>query len=121
MTDVLAQIIAQPYESENDPLIDQLSVLAKTVLTAAPHTFQVPTRGSILIIENTNATSSVTVTIASSADDFGRVADIESFIVVAGDQVTRKFLPKGWESQAGGGKIDITPSATGLQISCIAL
>ena len=115
------QTIAQPYESES--ATPQLTTLTLTAITdaAATHTFQVGTRGVILVVENTNATTAATITINSSNDDFGRTADITAFSVTAGDKVVRKFLPKGWESSSGGGTVNFTVSATGLSVGCIDL
>ena len=120
MTAITAQEIAQPYESES--ATPQLSTLTKTaVATGSTHTFAVGTRGAILVVENTNATTAVTITITSTNDPFGRTANITAFSVTAGTEVVRKFLPQGWENAAGSGLVDFTVSASGLEVGLIAL
>lgn len=121
MTAITAQEIAQPYESESAAA--QLTELTKTaVATGATHTFQCPTRGCILFVENVHATTSGTITITSTNDPFGRTANITTFAVAAGEQFVRKFLPQGWENAAGSGLVDFTVSASSLfQIGCMAL
>jgi hypothetical protein len=120
MTAIAAQEIAQPYESE--AATPQLSTLTLTaVATGSTHTFAVGSRGSLLVVENTNATTAVTITIDSTNDPFGRTADIEAFSVAAGAKVVRKFLPQGWEASSGAGVVNFTVSASGLEVGCIAL
>lgn len=119
MTALTATEIAQPYTSESST---QLTTLTFTALaTGSTHTFPVSTRGCILHIKNTNATTARTVTISSSNDPFGRTADITAFSVTAGTQVARKFLPAGWESSSGGGTVNLTVSGAGLEFCCVAL
>lgn len=120
MTVITKQSIAQPYENENaTPQLTSLTLTA--VATGATHQFEVGTRGVILVVENTNASTGVTVTIPSSRDDFGRLAPITNFSVAAGDKVSRKFLPKGWENGAGSGLVDFTVSGNGLEFAVIEL
>lgn len=120
MTAISKQTIAAPYENED--ATPQLTTLTLTaVATGSTHTFEVGNRGVILIVENTNATTAVTITITATHDDFGRLATISAFSVTAGTIVTRKFLPKGWENASGSGLVDFTVSASGLSIGCIDL
>lgn len=119
MTAISKQTIAQPYENED--ATPQLSTLTFTaVATGSTHTFEVGTRGVILLIENTTATA-VEATITSSYDDYGRQSDITSFSVAGGAVVARKFLPKGWENAAGSGLVNFTVAGSGLEVGCIEL
>lgn len=120
MTAIAKQTIAQPYENED--ATPQLTTLTMTaVATGSTHTFQVGTRGVLLVLENTNATTAVTATITATHDDFGRLAPITAFSVAAGTKVVRKFLPKGWENASGSGLVDFTVSASGIEVGCIEL
>lgn len=119
MTDLNSTEIAQPYLSE---LATQMTTLAFTaVATGATHTIPVGTRGVLLLVKNSNATTARTITVSSTPDPFGRTADIEAFSVTAGAMVARKFLPAGWENAAGSGKINFTVSGDGLECCAIAL
>ena len=119
MTDILAQEIARPYI--NETATPQLSSIVMTaVATGATHTFQVLTRGVMLIVENTHATTAETITIESTPDQFGRVANIAAFSIAAGTRVARFFLPSGWETTGGAGIVNFTVSATSLEIGLIA-
>lgn len=120
MTAIVKQTIAQPYENED--ATPQLTTLTMTaVVTGSTHTFQVGTRGVILVIENVHATTAETVTIETTHDDYGRLADIETFSVAAGAKVVRKFLPKGWENSGGAGLVNFTVSATNMEVGLIEL
>ena len=120
MTAITKQTIAAPYENEEDS--PQLTTLTMTaVASGSTHTFQVGNRGVILVVENTNATTAVTITITSTHDGFGRLATITAFSVTAGTKVVRKFLPNGWENASGSGLVDFTVSASGLEVGCIDL
>lgn len=120
MTAIVKQTIAKAYENEDDS--PQLTTLTMTaVATGSTHTFEVGPRGVVLVVENTNATTAVTVTITSTHDDYGRLAPITAFSVTAGAKVVRQFLPKGWENASGSGLVDFTVSASGLEIGLIDL
>jgi hypothetical protein len=120
MTALTLRTVAPPYLSES--ATPQLTTLTFTaVATGSTHTAPVPTRGVLLLVENTNATTARTITVSSSADPFGRTADITTFSVPAGTIVARSFLPAGWESSAGSGVINFTVSGDGLELCAIAL
>jgi hypothetical protein len=119
MTDLVLREIAQPYIAEDATA--QLTVLTFTaVATGSTHTCPVGTRGVILHVKNTNATTARTITINSSPDPFGRLAPITTFSIAAGAQVARRFLPAGWENASGSGKINFTVSGDGLECCAIA-
>lgn len=119
MTDLTSVEIAQPYESESATQLTNLTFTA--LASGSTHTIPVGTRGVLLVINNTNATTAVTTTISSSSDPYGRTADITAFSCTAGELYARKFLPSGWENAAGSGKINVTVSASGLEFCAIAL
>lgn len=120
MTAIAATTIAQPYENED--VVAKLTNLDFTALASgSTHTFAVGSRGVILLVKNTNATTAATVTISSTYDDYGREADITAYSLTAGEQYARKFLPKGWETASGSGVINVTVSASGLEFCAIAL
>lgn len=120
MTAIVAQTFASPYLSESTT--PQLATLTFAAVTSgSTHTFPVSTRGTVLLIENTNATTAVTVTITSSNDPQGRTANITAFSVTAGTIVQRKFLPTGWETSAGSGVVNFTVSASGLEVAAVNL
>lgn len=120
MTDLVLREIAQPYIAEST--VAQMTALTFTaVATGSTHTAPVGTRGVILLVENTNATTAVTITVSSTPDPYGRTADITALSVVAGTIVARKFLPSGWENASGSGKINFTVSGSGLQCCAMAL
>lgn len=119
MTDLVSQEIAQPYIAESATQLTALTFTA--VASGSTHTAPVGTRGVILHVKNTNATTARTITISSTPDPFGRSADITAFSVAAGAQVARKFLPAGWENAGGSGKINFTVSGAGLECCAVAL
>jgi len=120
MTAIVSQSFTGPYISEGStPQMGTLTFAA--VATGSTHTFPVSTRGTVLMIENTNATTAVTVTITGSNDPFGRVAPITTFSVAAGTIVNRRFLPTGWEVSAGAGIVNFTVSGSGLQVAAVNL
>lgn len=113
MTAIAKQTIAQPYENEDATA--QLTALTMTaVATGATHTFEVGTRGVILVVENVHATTAGTITITATYDDYGRLGTITAFSVTAGEKVVRKFLPKGWENSGGSGLVSFTVSASSI-------
>lgn len=113
MTAIAKQTIAQPYENED--VTAKLTTLTMTaVATGATHTFEVGSRGVILVVENVHATSAGTITITSTYDDYGRQADITAFSVAAGVKAVRKFVPKGWENAGGSGLVNFTVSASSI-------
>jgi hypothetical protein len=119
MTDLVSREIAQPYIAESATQLTALTFTA--VATGSTHTIPVGTRGVILHVKNTNATTARTITISSTSDPYGRTADITAFSVTAGVQVARRFLPSGWENAAGSGRINFTVSGDGLECCAIAL
>lgn len=113
MTALSKQTIAQPYENEDATA--KLTTLTMTALTTgSTHTFEVGTRGVILVVQNVHATSAGTITILSTYDDYGRQGDITAFSIAAGLIAVRKFLPKGWENASGSGLVNITVSADSI-------
>lgn len=120
MTAIAKTTIAQPYENED--VTAKLTNLNFTALASgATHTFPVGTRGTVLLVKNTEASTAVTVTITSTYDDFGRQADITAYSLTAGETYARKFLPKGWENAAGSGLVEVEVSSSGLEFCAIAL
>lgn len=75
----------------------------------------------VLLLIRNSAVSAGTVSIASSKDRFGRVADIAAFSIAAGAIVGRIFEPEGWEQVSGGKDLLITPSATTIEIAALRL
>jgi hypothetical protein len=120
MTAIVAQTFTGPYINEGTtPQLGTRTFAA--VASGSTHTFPVSTRGTVLMIQNTNATTAVTVTIESSFGLDGRTADITGFSIAAGTRVERKFLPKGWETSAGSGVVNFTVSASGLEVAAVNL
>ena len=120
MTAIASTTIAQPYENED--VTAKLTNLTFTALASgATHTFPVGSRGVILLVKNTNATTAATVTIESTYDSFGRQGNITAYSLTAGEEYARKFLPQGWENAAGSGVVNVTVSASGLEFCAIAL
>ena len=121
MTAITSQNLVSPYL--NEVATPQMGTVTFTaVATGSTHTFPVSARGTILLITNTHATTAATVTVTSSNDPFGRVANITAFSVPAGALVQRKFLPTGWESSAGSGVVNFTVSASSiLEVAAINL
>lgn len=121
MTAIAKQTIAQPYENEDAAA--QLTTLTMTaVATGATHTFEVGTRGVLLVVENVHATTAGTITITATHDTFGRLAPVTTFSVAAGLKVVRRFLPQGWENAGGSGLVNFTVSASSIfEIGCIDL
>lgn len=62
-----------------------------------------------------------TVTISSSKDSYGRVADITAYSVAADAMVERIFEPDGWESVSGGKDLNVTVSAATMMIRAVRL
>ncbi len=74
----------------------------------------------LLLIRNSGAGAG-TISVASSKDRYGRVADITAFSIAADAIVHRIFEPEGWEQVTGGKDLLITPSATTIEIAAIRL
>ena len=120
MTAIVSQTFTGPYISEGStPQMGTLTFAA--VASGSTHTFPVSTRGTVLMIENTNATTAVTVTVSSSFGLDNRKADITAFSVAAGTLVNRRFLPTGWEVSAGAGIVNFTVSGSGLEVAAVNL
>jgi hypothetical protein len=120
MTAIVTQNPTPPYLSEGST--PQLATLTfQAVATGSTHTFPVGVKGTILLIQNSNATTAVTVTIPGTNDPFGRVAPITAFSVAAGLLVQRLFLPQGWESSNGSGIANFTVSGSGLEVAALVL
>ena len=120
MTAIITQRPTAPYLSEGTT--PQLNTLTfQSLITGSTHTFPVGVKGTILLVQNTNATTAVTITIPGTNDPFGRVAPITTFSVAAGLLVQRLFLPQGWESANGSGIVNFTVSGSGLDVAALVL
>ena len=74
----------------------------------------------LLLIRNSGAGAG-TVSIKSSKDSHGRLADIDAFSIAADAIVHRIFEPDGWEQVTGGKDLLITPSAVTIEIAAIRI
>jgi hypothetical protein len=121
--DIPLQDIAGPYLAEGAE--DQLTEIEWTAVDdSEEHTFPVASgRGTLLLVTSTATSTQVSedITIYSTPNKFGRVADIENFSVEPGETVTRIFKRHGWESVAGSGLIRFETSSDNLEVAAIRL
>ncbi len=116
MATVALTSVAGPYLNEDTT--PQLTNLTWTALATSSNTVDV-SKLTLLIVRNTNATTAATVTITSTHDAYGRLANITTFSVTAQEEYARFFLPGGWESSVGGGTMSLVASASGLEACAI--
>jgi hypothetical protein len=120
-TTIAEQAVAGPYLPETALAADKMTVVTFTAGDATDgNRIVMSGRRTLLLITNGGA-SPATITIKSSPDPFGRVADITDFSVAAGAFAARIFEPVGWEQTLGGRDLDISVSAADIEILAIPL
>lgn len=106
-----------PYESEAGT---QMTTLTFGAGDTAGNKVVMTTGRTLLLVQNGGGGAG-TVTVTSSADPYGRTADISAFSVAAGEFAARIFAAVGWEQTVGGRDLLITPSATTMKFVAIPL
>lgn len=110
---------AGPYTAESASA--KLATLTFTAVdTVNGNVITMRTGRTLLIVHNSDG-SPGTITVESSADRYGREADITAFSIAGNAFATRIFTPEGWEQTVGGRDLVITGSATTMKIAAIAL
>lgn len=116
MATIALTSVAGPYLNEDTT--PQLTTLTFTAAETTGNTVDI-SKLTLVIFENVNATTAATVTVTSTHDDYGRLANITAFSVTAGAKVSRFFLPRGWESSVGGGTMSFVASAAGIEVAAV--
>jgi hypothetical protein len=112
--------VALPYKAEGTT--PQLTTITFTAYSGSGRdTVPVPTNGMLLLVQNANVSGAKTVTIYSTADGYGRTADITAFSIPANTIVARKFTPRGWENALGSGLIEVAGEDTDVKFAVIPL
>jgi hypothetical protein len=77
-------------------------------------------RKLLLLFRNDDAAPQ-TVTVSSSADAYGRTADITAFSITNGEYAMRILEPPGWEQTLGGRDIIIDASDADMKFAALNL
>jgi hypothetical protein len=118
-TAIAEQVVAGPYVAESGT---QMTTVTFTAADATNGNEIVMTTGrTLVIVFNTHGSTAGTVTVTSSADPYGRTANVTAFSVAASAFAARIFTPVGWEQTLGGRNLLITGSATTMKILAIPL
>ena len=118
MAAITVQEINGPYEPSSDTT--PLSTLTWTAATTTGDTITMPGRKLLVLLLNSGA-STRTYSFLSSADAYGRKADIAATNIGAGAIVARFFEPVGWEQTLGGRDIALTCNHAEVLIAAIAV
>lgn len=103
--------IIGPYVPEGDTQFAQTDSTTADLVNG--NVVKMASNEIVLLVSNVGV-SNQTVTIQSSADPFGRTADITNFTVTAGDTFCRRFIATGWEQTLGVGDLFIDASSTDI-------
>lgn len=117
-TTIAEQAVAGPYVAEGGT---DMTTVTFTAADATNGNKIVMTTGRTLILVQNTAGGAGTVTIASSADPYGRTDEITAFSVEGSAFAARIFKPVGWEQTLGARDLSITGSATTMKILAIPL
>lgn len=118
MAEITVQEINGPYEPSSDTT--PLSTLTWTAATTTGDTITMPGRKLLVLFRNSGA-STRTIAVASSADAYGRKADIAATNIGAGVILARFFEPHGWEQTLGGRDIAVVCNHAEVLIAAIAV
>lgn len=118
MATITTTTVAGPYLNEDTS--PQLTTLTWTEAETTGNTVAV-SGPTLLLFWNTEATTARTVTITSTHDAYGRLANITTFSMAAGSIYSRIFHPAGWETSVGGGTMSFTVSGASVDVAAIPL
>ena len=120
--DIPLQDIAGPYVAEG--ATPQLTQVAWTAVDQTEtHTFPIASSAGTLLMVRGEAIATIagTITIHSSANKFGREADITAFGATDGETYLRIFKRHGWENFPGSGLVSFEVSNANLEVAAIRL
>lgn len=106
-----------PYVAESGT---QLTTLTFSAGDTAGNTVKMSTGRCLILVQNTGVGAG-TVSVTSSADPYGRTANISAFSVDASGFAARIFEAVGWEQNLGARDLLLTPSATTMKFVAIPL
>lgn len=118
MAKIEVQVPAGPYTAESAE--EQLVELEWTACATTGDYFVIPGRKVLVLWRNSGA-STRTIAIPSSADPYGRKADIAATNIAAGAIYGRYFEPLGWEQVHGGKNIEFTANHAEVLVAVIAV
>jgi hypothetical protein len=98
----------------------QLSTVTWAAADTTGNTITMPGQRVLLLFRNSGA-STRTVAITSSADPYGRKADIAATNIAAGAIFAKVLEPRGWEQTLGGRDLLVTANHAEVLIAAIAL
>lgn len=117
-TSVTPTDVAGAYVAES---ATQLTTLTWTAVDITNTNKVVMSGRKLLLIFRNDDVATQTVTISSSADPFGRTADISAVDVAASAYAARILEPVGWEQTLGGKDIIIDASDADMKFVAINL
>lgn len=98
----------------------QLSTVTWTAADTTGNTITMPGSRVLVLFRNSGA-SVRTVAVTSSADPYGRKADIAATNIAAGAIFAKVFEARGWEQTLGGRDLLVTASHAEVLIAAIGL
>lgn len=108
--------VAGPYAKESGTRVTTVTFSASD---ATNFNKIVMSKNRVLLLFQNTDVGAQTVTIRSSPDPFGRVADIVAFSIAASAFASIILEPVGWEQNIGGKDLQIETSDAGVKILAI--
>lgn len=99
----------------------QMTTLTWTAIDIVNTNSITMTGQKILLLFRNDDVAEKTITISSSANPYGRNADVTGFAMAAGAYATRIFEPVGWEQTLGGRDMIITANDADIFVAAINL
>lgn len=116
LTTIAEQAVAGPYAKEGGT---RVTTVTFTAGDATNNNKIVMSKNRVLLVFQNGGAGAATVTIKSSADPMGRLADITDFSIAAGAFAAVFIEPSGWEQNVGAKDLQIEPSSTDIKILAI--
>lgn len=117
-TVVAPQDVLGAYVSES---ATQMTTLTWTAVDITNTNSVTMTGRKMMLLFRNDDVAEKTVTITSSANPYGRTADITSFAIAASAYAVRIFEPVGWEQTLGGRNMIITSNDADMKFAAINL
>jgi len=118
MATIEAQTVNGPHIGETES--DKLTAVVWTAAETTGDTIIFPTGRGVVLFRNSGATPRQ-VTVESSHDAYGRLADISAFAIAAGAILGFEFQARGWEQTLGGRDLAVTCNNAEVLIAAISL
>ena len=117
-TVIAPQDILGTYVSESATQMTTLTFTAIDIVNT--NSITMTGRKMVLLFRNDDVAAK-TITISSSANPYGRKADVTTFSMAAGAYAIREFEPVGWEQTLGGRDMIITAEDADIYVAAINL